>query len=224
MPYKALILDYDDTLVQTRRTRYATLKLFAKQRYQFELSDTALAAAWGTPGLEFMEILFGQYEKDYSDMWVRYNALCTQHPNAAHAGAVDFLHSASGKFKLGILTSSSRQRVQPELADTGIAESLFIKIQTAEDTAEHKPDPAVFAPFLTLLENFSITAQETLYVGDALQDFKAASGAGIAFTGMAHNDEDGLRFGGLKIPFVRSFTELAQHLGLTPEAAQVRNR
>ena len=116
-----------------------------------------------------MRRLFGSREPDLARLWQVYGEECKQDPNEAFPGALEFLNRCAARLTLGILSSSSRRRVLPELQETGIDERWFLKIQTAEDTAVHKPDPAVFAPWLALAEDKGIVAQEIVYVGDTLK-------------------------------------------------------
>lgn len=207
--YKAIVFDYDDTLVRTREVRYATLMRVARERYGFDLQRPEIDAAWGTPGDEFMRMLFDRQEPDLARLWGIYNEECKQDPNEAHPGALDFLQTFSRRLPLGILTSSSRRRVLPELAETRIDESPFVRIQTAEDTPLHKPNPAVFAPWIAWAAEQSATADEILYVGDTLNDHAAAIGAGLRFIGMAHTSREQDLFRDSGIRFVGSFKELA---------------
>ena len=61
---------------------------------------------------------------------------------------------------------------------------LFEYVQTEEDTSHHKPDPQVFLPALHFLQQHQIQPHETLYVGDHLNDMRAATGAGLQFIGV----------------------------------------
>ncbi len=45
MKLKAILFDYDDTLVQTRKIRYRTLKNLAKEKFQFDLPDVRIDEA-----------------------------------------------------------------------------------------------------------------------------------------------------------------------------------
>ena len=57
-------------------------------------------------------------------------------------------------------------------------------IQTEDDTIYHKPDPRVFGPTLNRLSENEIKREEVVYVGDGLNDMKAAQGAGLEFIGV----------------------------------------
>ncbi len=58
----------------------------------------------------------------------------------------------------------------------------FFIIQGADEVSAHKPDPDVFLPTLKKLDQKGINNKKSiLYVGDSLDDLKAAYGAGIDF-------------------------------------------
>lgn len=209
---KALILDYDDTLVRTREIRYATLKRVASRHLHFEMTDADIDRAWGKPGEEFMQILYGRYTDDMKKLWEIYHEECRYDPNEAHSGALDFVKMFSARMPVGILTSSSGRRVIPEMREIGFDSSFFFRVQTADDTTVHKPDPAVFKPSLGVLREKGIAAHEVVYVGDSRQDHTAAVGAGLNFIGLSHTEESRQLFHDLNVEQAGSFAELAMKL------------
>lgn len=209
---KALILDYDDTLVRTREIRYSTLKRVASRHYGFEMTDSDIDKAWGKPGEEFMRILYGAHTDNLAGLWEVYHEECKLDPNEAHPGALEFVQSFAARMPVGILTSSSGRRVVPEMAQIGFASQLFFRVQTADDTSVHKPNPAVFDPAVSFLRERGITADEIVYVGDSRQDHTAAVGAGLRFVGMSHNEESRDLFQSLGAVQAGSFRELTQIL------------
>jgi len=61
----------------------------------------------------------------------------------------------------------------------------FLFIQGSDVTPALKPDPAVFAEALPILEARGIGPESIFYVGDDLRDGLAAYAAGLAFIGVA---------------------------------------
>ncbi|MBX7059031.1 MAG: HAD family hydrolase [Leptospirales bacterium] len=208
-PVHAILFDYDDTLVRTREIRYGTIKKMARDAFRFSISDSEIDAAWGTPGDVFLLKLFGQYAGgDMQRLWTTYNDYCSSDPNQFHAGAEDFLREFGGRFKFGIVTSSSRKRVDPELSALGLSFEQFVAIQTAEDSSAHKPDPLVFEPICARFKQLGILPENILYVGDARYDFVASTGFGLQFIGMAHGPRELAGFQQHSIAYVQSFQEL----------------
>ena len=73
--------------------------------------------------------------------------------------------------------------IAPELRDARSKE-IIDYTQTADDTLFHKPDPRVFEPAIKWLSQHKIKLNQVLYIGDGLQDMKAALGAGFSFLGV----------------------------------------
>ncbi len=209
---KALILDYDDTLVRTREIRYATLKRVARKHYHFEMTDSDIDHAWGKPGEEFMQILYGAHTADFHQLWETYHEECKSDPNEAHPGALEFVRDFASRFPVGILTSSSGRRVIPEMAQIGLTPSLFFSVQTADDTTVHKPNPVVFEPAVQILAQRGIERHEIVYVGDSRQDHTASTGAGLRFIGLSHNEESRQLFQDLGAQQAHNFSELRRML------------
>jgi phosphoglycolate phosphatase-like HAD superfamily hydrolase len=71
-----------------------------------------------------------------------------------------------------------------DFATLNIPEQLFDYIQTEDDTIYHKPDSRVFEPALKWLTKEKIQPGEVIYVGDSLNDMRAAIDAGLQFLGV----------------------------------------
>jgi HAD superfamily hydrolase (TIGR01549 family) len=80
----------------------------------------------------------------------------------------------SGKF-VGIVTANGKHNLEHDLIITQIPKDIFDYIQTEEDTIFHKPDGHVFRPVHEYIDELNIYPHEVLYVGDSMQDFKAAA-------------------------------------------------
>ncbi|AOP34541.1 hypothetical protein A0128_12195 [Leptospira tipperaryensis] len=208
MKIKAILFDYDDTLVQTRKVRYGTLKNLAKEKFQFELKDSHIDEAWGLPGDDFLRRVYGKYSEDLESLWEVYNSFCERDPNLTFPGVEDFLQKYNSHFHFGILSSSSGRRVLKEIEGFSFPKDSFFAIQTAEDTNVHKPNPKVFLPILEEAQKRKLDSSEILYVGDTIGDATASIGAGLKFLGMAHEDSSAELFQKENLEFVSSFLEL----------------
>jgi phosphoglycolate phosphatase len=212
-PIKAIIFDYDDTLVRTREIRYETIKKIAETCFNTQMGNAEIDSAWGLPGDSFLLKLFGKYvSNDLEKLWNIYNEHCAADPNQLHAGTVDFLKEFGASLKYGILTSSSEKRVGTELTELGLSKSLFIDVQTSEHSNVHKPDPLVFEPICEKFDRIGINRSAILYVGDTLADFKAATGFGLQFTGMAHTAREKGIFLQEGISHLDGFAQLADFI------------
>src|SRR5207248_4757601 len=141
-----------------------------------EYSDEELLAAVGGPGLERQ---MRALAPDRVDELVR---TYREHNEPLHAelqccagmdGVLRQLESEGRR--LGLVTAKRRATV--DLAFDRVAlRHLFETVVCGDDTTRHKPDPD---PILLALERLGARPEETVYVGDAPFDIRAAQAAGV---------------------------------------------
>lgn len=182
--YQAIIFDMDDTLVQTRRAKFAAHIHAAKHFYNLDITEDDVQAHWGKP---FHDTVRGIYQdiRDQDTLVANYLSITGQFPISAYDGASTLLADLSAHVPLGLLTAANHQLVPLALGEAQIPLSHFSYIQTSDDTDFHKPDPRVFLPTIAHFANLGVSATDLLYVGDSLDDGRAATGAGLNFIGIA---------------------------------------
>lgn len=181
---KAVLFDHDDTLVATIAAKWAEHKHIARIYYGKEVTDDELRRHWGKPLSVMMVLLYGT---DDIDQAMAYNkAVHMNFPKKLHNDTVATLQAlhAAGK-KTGVITATNHFSFSYDLEELGISHELFDYVQTEDNTSFHKPDPRVFEPALAWLQQQKIKPAEVVYVGDGLQDMKAALGAGFEFIGVS---------------------------------------
>ncbi|MEO8901113.1 MAG: HAD family hydrolase [Polyangiaceae bacterium] len=94
------------------------------------------------------------------------------------------LTSLGERHLVGIVTAAGRNIVERQLHALGIDAASLAVLQTAEDTPHHKPDPRVFEPALAKLAQRGVPPASVTYVGDSLNDYRAARDAGLQFLGI----------------------------------------
>ncbi len=206
--YKAILFDYDDTLVQTREIRYKTIKRINNEVFKYTISENEIDSAWGLPADEFLLKLFGKFSKDLDNLWKIYNNYKEYDQNRPHENAFNFIKKYQGLFQFGIVTSSSFKVVTKELEDMNVDKNLFFNIQGAEHTIVHKPNPEVFLPISKILTKSGIEKSEILYIGDSPADFHSSTNFGLNFIGIAHDDRHLSFFKHQNIYFVKNFNQL----------------
>ncbi|NCQ80865.1 MAG: HAD-IA family hydrolase [Microcystis aeruginosa W13-15] len=206
--YKALIFDYDDTLVQTREIRYRTIKRIYNEVLKDNISDNEIDSAWGLPAEEFLLKIFGKFSNDINSLWEIYNNYKKFDQNRPHENAFKFIEKYYDIIRFGILTSSSYKVVTNELYEMKVDQNLFFNIQGAEHTDVHKPNPEVFLPIFKLLSESRIEKSEILYIGDSPADFHSSTKFGLNFIGIAHDERHLRFFKQQNINFVKNFHEL----------------
>lgn len=180
---KAVLLDHDDTLVDTINTKWAQHKYVAKRYYGKIVSDAEIIKHWGKTLQELVGLLYG------TDDVVQALAHNTKHahefPKTIFEESIPTLrHLKASGMVLGIITATSRFSFESDLDLHSIPRELLDYTQTSDDTAYHKPDKRVFDPAIAFLATRNILPAETLYVGDGLHDMRAATEAGFYFLGV----------------------------------------
>jgi phosphoglycolate phosphatase len=182
---KAVIFDYDDTLVKTIDSKWDALRETGKRFHNLEIKNSHIKKFWGLP---YQEMLTGVLMKadSFENLNKSYESVRSEFPMKAYSDAVETINKLLEKYKVGILTASARKLVIEDLEMLEFPIDKFFYIQTSEDTVAHKPDPKVFEPIIQKLKTENITKNEVVYIGDSLRDYFAARDANIEFFGITH--------------------------------------
>ena len=206
---RAFIFDWDDTLVQTRQCRFAAIKALASRFYNYELDDAKIERHWGKPFKSLFEALFGSIDDNIDRVIERYIILTAEFPLAAYVDAIQILPTLCDVASVGILTSASNRVVIPDLKHLGFPFHRLTSVQCAEDTLPHKPDPRVFEPILATFAKKGIRVSEVIYVGDCINDFTAALGAGLHFVGICRGTNSLEEFERVGANFIGDLAQLS---------------
>lgn len=204
---KAIIFDYDETLVKTLESRIEAYIGLAKNRYNLELTETMIRKSFGLPYEDFIRSLFGNVD-DVENIIKNYQEISLNYPNKVYEGAVECVNKLIGHYQIGILSGSRRKMMMEDLTRLGFPVGRFFYIQTGEDTNVHKPNPEVFKPLLNLLSEKKIGPNKVVYIGDDMRDFEASSKAGLHYIALANHTTDRSVFLTNKVPFTLTFEEL----------------
>ena len=183
-PYRAVVFDFDDTLVVTREVKWAHHREVAEKYYGINLTERELYAHWGKPFDVLISALYK--ESDCIDnMRAANRSLEHKYLKRARPRARSVVRSILDEgMQVGIVSSDASCHLMQDLKRLSFPVNRMFHIQGADDSAHHKPHPAVFNPLKQKLCSYGIETNETLYVGDALIDFYAAREAGLGFLGV----------------------------------------
>jgi phosphoglycolate phosphatase len=182
--YKAVIFDFDDTLVESRVQKWAQHKAVAKKFYNMDITDDDIIPHWG----KAVHTLISEIYKNADSLENIYGALSStrrEFPKKIYEGSLDIVNKLlKDSVKVGIVSAASKEFILQNLNDFNFPISRLFIIQGADDTDFHKPHPDVFLPAIKKLSKEGIEKNQIVYVGDSLLDLQAAHAAGIDFVGV----------------------------------------
>ncbi len=205
---RAVLFDYDDTLVKTRQCKFAAVVALAERHYGVELPVARIEEHWGIPYRQLFTRLFEGVDSDTERVIQRYEALNEEFPVVAYEDAVETIEAfLSAGILVGVVTSAG-EIVRRQMMAVGIPLERLALLQTASDTEYHKPDPRVFSPALAHLFERGLTQEAIIYVGDSLSDYRAAHGAGLHFIGIHGRTTEANEFDRVGVKSIATLREL----------------
>ena len=201
---KAVLFDFDDTLVDTVNSKIPAIVEYCRAVHGASVTPDDVRALWGTPFQEKMRILTKSEEIDTS----RYLAISERFPLLPFPESEPVLSALRSRVTIGIVTSLSRPVLVHSLGALGWSPSWFTTLVAEGEAPANKPDPRVFEPALSALPG--IQRNEVLYVGDAVGDGQAAINAGLRFMGVGRDPRRQSNFREAGYQYQPSLTEIAR--------------
>ena len=96
---KAILFDFDDTLLQTAQSKFAALKYTAKKFYNLELTDEEIRNYWGLPFTVFLRRLYKDIEP-VALIIEKYAQIRILYPNSAYSDTIETLETLQKTFSL----------------------------------------------------------------------------------------------------------------------------
>ena len=205
---RAVLFDYDDTLVQTRQCKYRALRALGSRHYRLDLTDADIDRHWGIAYNDLFRALFGAAEPNLALAISRYEALDDEFAMIAYPDTLRTLTALAERGLIGVVTAAGRSIVERQMRQLDFPLARLAVLQTAEDTPHHKPDPRVFAPATAALAQLGVELSETAYVGDSIKDLQAARDAGVRFIGVLHGTTSREEFAAAGAETVESLSAL----------------
>lgn len=207
---RAVIFDFDDTLIGTHESIWNLHKHIAHKYYDIELTDDVMALHWGQP---LPTLAKEYYQTDLVDdaiqRMIDHQFDFPKKKFESTEKVINKLHES--KILTGIVSATTRNILIKDAELSHIPHEKLDYIQTAEDTLWHKPDPRVFRPLLQWALENSIHKNELLYVGDGLQDYEAAKKAGINFIGVTTGLVTAEQFKINSVTYIKNLVELVKN-------------
>ena len=193
LPFEALLLDFDGTVVDTTPLILASYRHTMTIHHGAAPPDEVWMAGMGTPLRKQLRALatsddeadamadtYRQHSKDHHDALAR-----------TFDGMRECLEALYGLIPIGLVTSKGRPGVIRSFKAFDLA-GFFDVVISADDVTEHKPAPT---PVRTAAQGLSVVPEKCLMVGDSPHDIHAGQAAGAATAAAAWGvlDEERVR-------------------------------
>lgn len=210
---KAVLLDYDDILVQSQATRITAYIETAKKFYNLILTETDVKKHWGKPYEQFVSDLF-QHIKPAEEIIKNFRQFTASRPLPAYPGAVDFVNTLLDSYVVAVSSGSRKDMLFQDIIRLGFPVDRLFDIQTGDDILHHKPDPRFFDSIMEKLTPKNISRGETIYIGNNLIDYQSASSAGLRFLAIADRTDPPSVFEQNQVDYVLNFPKVIDKIKL----------
>lgn len=199
----SFIFDIDGTLIDTFAMYMpAMVETLRKHGYQIDPKDeqATMARLFGITGTDALK-LFGVKAADQESIRDEWFTLAYQRENRVKPfqkipAVLNSLAAVPGN-KLGVATSKLRSEYDAHFAEIYPFAKLFDTVITSSDTSKHKPNPE---PILAAVEKLGARPEESVYVGDTINDLRAAKAAGVKFAGALYGSANPDKLKGADYP------------------------
>ena len=190
--FDGTLVDSHDSLVEVFHGAYASVGVDVPEGYVLRLMRIPLIQGYEELGAPMTDEAMKVFEKNIRALL---DAEFVLRLTKSYEDVLPALNKLKAKGKqLGIVTSNNVKHVKDVLSFLNIDEKMFDVIIGNDDTKKHKPNPE---PIYKAMEILSLTDKSKIcYVGDALDDKKAALNAGVTPVLVdregIYGDEDGI--------------------------------
>jgi sugar-phosphatase len=176
---QALILDFDDTIVESERLNERLFFGILKNDHGIELSGAELDATYGLAWSGVFRWLRDNkgFDQGEQEVWAAFLAAKTAHLRSAR------LRSATGldlflalPARRAIVSGSTREELRMMMENIGLPADAVEFVLCDEDCAQGKPDPE---GFLRALARLGVPASHAVVFEDSTAGLLAARAAGV---------------------------------------------
>jgi HAD superfamily hydrolase (TIGR01509 family) len=192
---KALCIDFDGTLFHIERIHQECVASVVEEHLHTTIEPGESRALAGIPYMDRIEHMLGLRGIHDRERVVQLEAIARQrmtqrlqHKQALLTpGVPDFLKRATDAgLRLSVVSSAATQRIHEDLKEAGI-DHFFEFVIGLDDVVQRKPDPE---PYLKALENFQVSASETVAFEDTPHGIASSAAAGIPTVGIKTTFDD----------------------------------
>lgn len=174
----ALLLDFDDVVVESERQNGALVRAFFRDRFGIEITADDERSVYGFPWPETFAALFGRYGIAMSpaEAWPPFYraklAWLALHPVRTATGLQDLLRLPVPK---ALVSGSHRDEIEAMLASAGTRLAVNVVV-SRDDVRRGKPDPE---GFLAAASRLGVPPARSLVLEDSRPGIAAARAAGM---------------------------------------------
>ncbi|MDF2065142.1 pyrophosphatase PpaX [Bacillus sp. Cr_A10] len=175
-PYKALLFDFDGTLLNTNELIIETFLHVLGDKFPGKYNRDSVLPFLGPPLAETFNTIDPNLTEALVEAYRSWNIQMHDQMAVPFDGVVDTLYKLKEKgYKLAVV--STKRRV---MIDKGIklmqCENLFDTIVGIDDVKQPKPDPE---PIELALKRLNVKKEDALMIGDNLHDIVGGQRAGV---------------------------------------------
>ena len=181
---EALIFDEDGVLIDTEPISMKATKRAIQEVYGYDVDPLVFHEFQGEGIAEYLAgglAKYGVHLDDLSQLIARRTQIMEElmREGGLHLfpGVVSLLHKVKySALKMGIATSSRREKLVEACKDAALDLSIFDAVLTGDDVARHKPDPEIYEQ---AAKGLDVSASHCLVIEDSVLGVQAAKSAGM---------------------------------------------
>lgn len=175
---RAVIFDLDGTLLDSYPVHFQAY-CYTFSRFGIQLTEEDFLATYSPNWLDTYRAL-GLPEERWEEADTYWLQAASQLAPELFPGVIDALQTLQVYYRLGLVTSGSKERVLRDLGARNL-QGFFEAIITGDDVRKPKPDPG---GLLQALRALGVAPAEAVYVGDSVLDLEMSAAAGVPFLGV----------------------------------------
>lgn len=174
---KCIIFDIDGTLIDTEYVFKKSLQKILQEEGIREYSWDEMDFILGVPGKDSLRKIGIKNIEEINDRWNRY-MIEFKDKVYVYDGIESVLQELKKRAIItGLVTSKTYTEFHDDFEPFGLTHYFDYRV-CANDTTRHKPFPD---PLLKFLEMSGLKADQVIYIGDTIYDYKAACAAEVPF-------------------------------------------
>jgi len=192
---KTVLFDVDGVIYDNSKE---IIDFFKKTAELFGLnvpSDVELFNHFGESWDEILDVIWPGIDKEKFNHKFLEIVKNKNHVPKLNDNVKSTLENLKEKYRIAAVSGGTKESIRIRFKNDDIFH-LFDFIIAAEDTKKHKPFPD---PLLKACERMNIAPKDTVYIGDAINDYRAAKAAGTHFIGFIWNEIEHKTFDVVKL-------------------------